>query len=208
MIYRIGIDEAGRGCWAGPLVVGAVAMPLHDFGTPPVGLTDSKKLSPKKRRSLVEPIKQWALASSTGHVTPYEIDQLGVTMASRLAAHRALIRLHIDLSDVEYILLDGNQNYITGKVTNLHTTFARPFMKIPRVETLIKADLTDPLCSGASILAKVHHDHIMARLALAHPEYRWEGNQGYPTIDHAESVTAHGLTNQHRKSWGFPGSKR
>lgn len=200
MEHRIGIDEAGRGSWAGPLVVGACLIPLENCDEPPAGLTDSKKLTPKRRAALVDPIRAWATAWATGHATPHEIDALGVTKASRLAAHRALHRLRFDLRDVDHVLLDGNVDYITGPTPG---KAGRAFaLHLPPVRTLVKADLTDPACSAASILAKTHHDHVIAALAAHYPQYNWLSGMGYPTAAHAEAVREHGLSNQHRRSWG------
>jgi len=196
-LFRIACDEAGRGSWAGPLIVGAVAVPLIGGTIPPEGLTDSKKLTPKRRENLVPLVQEWASAWGTGHATPYEIDQLGISLASRLAAHRALRALRLDFSLVDHILLDGNVNYISGDVPG-----KKPLDGIPPVRTLIKGDLLDPACSGASILAKVHHDNLITILAQVYPQYNWTKGMGYPTATHAALVQEHGLSNQHRRSWG------
>lgn len=201
--YRVACDEAGRGSWAGVLVVGAVAVSATTMLPPPEGLTDSKKLTPRRRAALCEPIRAWAYAHATGHATPREIDRLGIQIASRLAAHRALHRLRLDLSDVDHILLDGTVDYITGDVPG-----KRSPSPLPPVRVLAKADLTDPACSAASILAKVRHDDSIAALAPHYPQYNWLKGMGYPTAAHAEAVRAHGLSNQHRRSWRTPGSPR
>lgn len=206
MPYRIAMDEAGRGSWAGPLVCGAVLVPLGDpdalLAAAPDGLTDSKRLTPKRREALIAPIKAWVSAWATGHATPQEIDALGIQTASRLAAHRAIAGLRTDLALVEHILLDGNVDYITGSVPG--KTAPHP---LPPVRTLIKADLTDPACSAASILAKVRHDHVITVLAARHPQYNWTKGMGYPTPAHAAAVREHGLSSQHRRTWAVPGQK-
>lgn len=201
-LYRVACDEAGRGSWAGPLIVGAVAVPVDYEVLPPEGLTDSKKLTPRRRMFLIPGILDWVSYAGTGHATPHEIDTLGVTVASRLAAHRALSKLRLPLEEVDHILLDGNIDYITGTVQGKKSP-----EPLPEVRTLVKADLTDPACSAASILAKVHHDEVITVLSGAYPEYNWLKGMGYPTAAHAEAVREHGLSNQHRKSWKMPQSR-
>ena len=194
--FRIALDEAGRGSWAGPLIVGAVAVPMAHVATPPAGLTDSKRLTPRRRASLIEPIRLWACASATGHATPHEIDSLGIQIASRLAAHRALRRLHLGLSGADHTLLDGTVDYVSGSIPNRSAV-----RNLPPVKVLAKADLTDPACSAASVLAKVRHDEIILALAARYPQYRWDKGMGYPTAAHAAAVREYGLSNQHRRTW-------
>ena len=172
---RISVDEAGRGCWAGPVL------------------------------GYVPQIHEWALAAAYGHATPQEVDRLGIVPACGLAARRAIHRLAalgIDMDDVDHILLDGDYNYITPRDDG---TLFQSTWTLPRVETMIKADLHDKACSAASVIAKVRHDHVMLALHADNPNYLWDHNLGYPTKDQAAAVEEHGLTRHHRKTWATPG---
>lgn len=202
MKYRIAVDEAGRGCWAGPLVVGAVAIPLDNPPLVPKGLTDSKRLTARARTALEPQVQAWASAWGVGAASALEVDTLGVTAASRLAGHRALasIWMTIDPADIHEVLLDGSHDYLTGP------TPKGVQVPVPTVWTMAKADLVDVACSGASVLAKVEHDRLMGELAVEFPEYGWLKNQGYPTPAHSEAVRVHGLSEHHRFTWAAPGS--
>lgn len=167
----IGIDEVGRGAWAGPLLVVA-ARQTAEF---PPELTDSKKLTKRARNQAFDHL----LTCSThgeGWVTPTEIDDFGMTEAMRLGVSRALDILQA--SPDEPIVMDGKINYC-------HERFRT-------VETLIGADKQVPVVSCASVIAKVMRDRYMQELAVAHPNYRLESNVGYGTTSHRLGLDRHG----------------
>ena len=180
-----GIDEVGRGCWAGPLVAGAVVL-----DKPIEGLRDSKKLSKKQREKLAPLIHEQALAVGIGWVTPEELDVSGITMAVKLAMERALAQLRTNYSEeremVSAVIIDGNINYLPEE---------------PLAEAVIKADDTVPAVSAASIVAKVARDQYMEQMALAHPAYGFEKHVGYGTAAHIAALTEHGVTPLHRLSF-------
>jgi ribonuclease HII len=173
----VGIDEVGRGCWAGPLV--ACAAILH---TPVVGLRDSKKLTAKQRLVLALQLRASA-HYGLGWVTPEEIDQLGLTAAVSLAMSRALEQLTEPYTEV---IIDGNYNYLPD---------------VTGVSTLVKADDLVPSVSAASILAKVARDRYMTKLGEKLPLYGFEKHVGYGTKLHREALARHGVTSAHRRSY-------
>lgn len=179
MRYILGIDEAGRGAWAGPLVVGAVI--LGDFSLE--GLTDSKLLTPNNREKLALRINAGAISATLGWVSPAEIDKLGLTKATSLAIKRAIEGIKLD--DIE-IVIDGNINYL-------------PELEIARCQ--IKADLIVPEVSAASIVAKVARDEYMKNLALKLPGFGFENHVGYGTKSHAASLDKLGVCTEHRRSF-------
>jgi ribonuclease HII len=174
----VGIDEAGRGCWAGPLVAAAVLL-----DKPIVGLADSKQLSKRKRAELDATIRQDAKAFGIGWVTPQEVDELGLTAATSLAMRRA-----IDQIDQPYdeVVIDGNLNYLPA---------------IKSAKTLIKADALIPAVSAASILAKVARDNYMAGAAVEFPQYEFDKHVGYGTALHLSKLKLHGPCELHRLSY-------
>jgi ribonuclease HII len=179
-----GIDEVGRGAWAGPVVVcAAVARP--GFPEPPTGLTDSKKLTPKRRGELAEELPGWVEAYAIGQADHAEIDACGMTAALQRAARRALERLP---APPDVVLLDGKHDYI-----------GRPWP----VRTAVKADLRSVSVAAASILAKVYRDRLMAELGESCPEFAFADNAGYPAPTHQQSLAAHGPTPYHRLSWSY-----
>jgi len=185
-MLTIGIDEVGRGCWAGPLVAGAVVL-----GQPIAGLRDSKKLSKKRRERLATEIELLAVAHGLGWVEPAEIDRLGLTKSVELAMRRALeaasavLALNGQLADE--IIIDGNINY---------------FPEMPEASAVIKADDTVPAVSAASIIAKVARDNYMATEAhAAHPNYGFDKHVGYGTTLHMIALRNFGVTPLHRKSY-------
>ena len=175
-----GIDEVGRGCWAGPLLVVA-ARAKHAL---PDGLNDSKLLSKIKRESLIEAIKA-SCELGEGWVQPEEIDELGLTRAMKLGVSRALMSLGV-LPDEE-IVMDGLINYCPEEFTS--------------VKTIAKADQTHPIVSAASIYAKVTRDAHMVRAAQFHPFYGFEKHVGYGTAIHQAALKIHGVSKIHRKSF-------
>jgi ribonuclease HII len=181
----VGIDEVGRGCWAGPLLAAAVILnPKQlDFNGNKWKLLDSKKMSKLQRAVADVQIRKAALSYGIGWVTPSEIDQLGLTKATQLAMRRA-----IDKVDIPYdrIIIDGNYNYLSD---------------IPMTETLIQADNTIPAVSAASIIAKVARDTFMTEQAALYPEYGFDNHVGYGTKRHIEALLLYGVTPIHRKSY-------
>ena len=174
----VGIDEVGRGSWAGPLVAAAVLL-----NSPIEGLTDSKLISAKKRSKLSDEILQTAGGYGIGWVTADEIDILGLTKSVSLAMQRAIEKISVEY---EKIIIDGNYNFLK---------------EYENVETLIKADLLIPSVSAASIIAKVARDNFMADKSLVYPGYGFEKNVGYGTKQHLEALNKLGLTDIHRKSF-------
>ena len=178
--FEAGCDEVGRGCLAGPVVAAAVILP-KDFHHP--FLTDSKKLSAKKRAELVDVIKENAIAHAIGICDHKEVDQLNVLKASFVAMHKALDQLK---TKPELILVDGNR-FI-------------PYQDIAH-ECIIKGDGKFFSIAAASILAKEYRDNFMLQLSKKYPHYGWERNVGYPTKQHREGIKVKGITPYHRKSF-------
>lgn len=175
----VGIDEVGRGCWAGPLVAGAVIL------TEPInGLKDSKKLSKKQREMLAIEIELQASARGLGWVQANEIDTIGLTEAVRLAMQRAIDAIPITYTE---IIIDGNINYLDHDL---------------RSRALVKADDIVPAVSAASILAKVARDNWMATEAhTLYPKYEFSSHVGYGTKRHIELLKLHGVSPLHRRSY-------
>lgn len=174
----LGIDEVGRGPWAGPMVVGAVVLGDAEIE----GLDDSKKLSEKKREKLAYEIKEKAAAVATGWVTSHEIDELGLGEALKLAARRAVEKI-----DVEYdkIIIDGTIKLVDGE----------------NVVTLPKADSLILEVSAASIVAKVARDMYMKKLGEKYPDYGFEKHVGYGTKAHKLALDKFGAISEHRRSF-------
>lgn len=177
---QIGIDEVGRGCWAGPLLVVA-ARTVADL---PAGLADSKVLSKKKREELFIVLPE-TCEFGEGWVEPAEIDKLGLTGAMRLAVKRALEALGAGVD--EEIIMDGLINYCHPEFT--------------RVQCIARADSSQPIVSAASIYAKVLRDKKMAELAVEHPKYGFDKHVGYGTKVHLEALEQFGITPLHRLSY-------
>lgn len=192
----LGIDEVGRGPYAGPLVIGACILPNPEtIGREPekyawiFELTDSKKLTIKKREILYDKIRVGALAVSTGWVEASEIDKIGLSASLRLACRRAIKQIqetHIPFSE---IIIDGTMNFLSGT----------PLEKY--VSTLKKGDLLIKEISAASILAKVERDRYMKKLAEKYPKYGFERHVGYGTALHQQAMEQYGLTPEHRRSF-------
>jgi len=174
----VGIDEVGRGCWAGPLVAAAVALDKTI-----AGLKDSKLLSKIQRDRLDVIIQSKALAVGVGWVSPLEIDEIGLSAANALAMQRAMESITITYNE---IIIDGNINYLIDN---------------PKARALIKADATVPLVSAASIIAKVARDKYMSQMAKQFPDYGFERHVGYGTALHMERLKLHGISTLHRKSF-------
>lgn len=174
-----GVDEAGRGPWAGPVVAGAVILNQNRL---PIGINDSKKLSAAKRESLYEEILQNA-RTGVGISTVEEIDSINILEATKLAMQRAVTMLG-DIN-INLVLIDGNKAPALAFTT----------------QTVIGGDAKSLSIAAASIIAKVTRDRIMYELAQIHPEYSWENNSGYGTKKHIEALAQYGVTPHHRKSY-------
>jgi ribonuclease HII len=178
-----GVDEVGRGAWAGPVVVcAAIARP--GYPAPPEGLTDSKRLTAKRRAELAAELPEWVAAYAIGAASHAEIDALGMTGALRLAARSALGQL----GQLDVVLLDGKHDYIGA-----------PW----RVRTAVKADLRSVSVAAASVIAKVHRDALMAELGETCPDFGFADNAGYPAPVHQEALAEQGPTPYHRLSWSY-----
>jgi ribonuclease HII len=177
-----GVDEVGRGAWAGPVTVCAAVTGLR---RPPVGLTDSKLLTVKRRTVLAAELQKWVTAYALGHASPEEIDGLGMTAALRLAAVRALEELPIR---PDAIILDGKHDYL-----------GTPW----KVRTVIKGDQACVPVAAASVIAKVHRDRMMAELGSDHADFDFAANVGYPSPVHRAALEERGPTPYHRLSWAY-----
>lgn len=175
-----GIDEAGRGPLAGPVVAAAVILdPLR----PIAGLNDSKKLSEKKRETLALEIREKAIAWAIAEASVEEIDQLNILQATLLAMRRAVEALQVAADSA---LVDGNKC---------------PRLSIP-VQAVVKGDGSVAPIAAASILAKTHRDHLMLALHARYPLYGFDRHMGYPTAAHFSALRAHGASPVHRRSFG------
>ncbi|MEV4168070.1 ribonuclease HII [Nonomuraea sp. NPDC049709] len=175
-----GIDEVGRGAWAGPVTVCAV---VTDLSEPPPGLTDSKQVSEVKRAPLAAELATWAAGVGFGEATHQEIDSLGMTEALRRAARRALESLPVR---PDAVILDGKHDYIGA-----------PWP----VRLEIKGDAASISVAAASVLAKVRRDAYMATIGCE--EYGFAENAGYPSPQHQEALARLGPTAHHRLSWSY-----
>lgn len=189
-----GIDEVGRGAWAGPVTCGVVVIDASALSVPD-GITDSKHLTERQRHKLLPVAQEWALAYAVGDASPAEIDRFGIVAALQLAAHRA-----VDALDMEpdVVLLDGNHDYFTVQDNHDGGYRATP------VRTVTKGDERCGSVSAASIIAKVHRDGLMAAYTSDHPHFGWERNAGYMSAAHRQAVADYGLTALHRMSWSVP----
>ncbi|MHA8075075.1 ribonuclease HII [Aquirufa sp. TARAVU-A1A] len=175
-----GLDEAGRGCLAGPVVAAAVILPkdFHDKL-----LTDSKQLNAKQRQQLIEVVKNYAIDYAIAEVDHAMIDQINIYKASVMAMHLAVDKLRIK---PEHLLVDGNR-----------------FISYPFIQhtCVVKGDSKYFSIAAASILAKTHRDEWMQKAAEKYPGYGWERNAGYPTLEHRKAVLCLGPTEIHRKTF-------
>ena len=172
----VGIDEVGRGALAGPMTVGVVV--LNCVASPPPGLTDSKLLTPAKRRALVEPLEAWAADWSLGHVSAAEIDAWGLRLALAVAAGRALEGLSIVPT---IALIDGSFNLLRAPHDVRLGAEAPPVLSFQElaVTTVVKGDRACASIAAASVLAKVCRDELMVALADEFDPYGWRQNKGY-----------------------------
>ncbi len=191
-----GIDEVGRGAWAGPASVGVVVFAAD--GPPPDGLRDSKELAEERRETLYPLVTRWCVEWSVGHAGAEECDGLGMTAALRLAARRALGGLAA-LPDV--VLLDGGFDYVTEPAVEDRAPSAAP--AFPEVRTVVRGDSTCVSIAAASIVAKVTRDRMMRGLSSSFPGFDFDRNKGYPSPVHRMALAGFGLTSVHRRSWSY-----
>ena len=175
-----GVDEAGRGPLAGPVVAAAVIL---DDLQPIQGLADSKALSARRREQLFDEIRAKALACCIAQASVEEIDRLNILQATLLAMQRAVAGLRLC---PRHVLVDGNR---------------LPLLTMP-AEAIVKGDAKVAAISAASILAKVHRDQLCQSLHEAWPAYNFARHKGYPTADHLAALRAHGACPAHRRSYG------
>jgi ribonuclease HII len=174
-----GVDEAGRGPLAGPVVAAAVIL---DELNPIVGLADSKKLTAARREKLYDEIRAKALCCSIAEASVEEIDRLNILQATLLAMRRAVEGLRLKPAKV---LVDGNRLPVLDVLA----------------EAIVKGDATVPAISAASILAKVHRDRWCAEYDREFPQYGFAAHKGYGTAEHLAALRAHGACPQHRKTF-------
>lgn len=178
----VGIDEVGRGPWAGPLVVGAVVLGQSVIE----GLTDSKKLSKARRESLSREIIESADGYGLGWVDASELDEIGLSESLVLATKRALEQITAPYHE---IIIDGTVNFLKDTRKGQYVT------------TMKKADLLIGAVSAASIIAKVARDDYMEDLATYYPEYGFDSHVGYGTAKHRAAIARFGIIDEHRKSF-------
>lgn len=179
----VGIDEVGRGAWAGPLMVGAAVLP-RDRRV--LGVRDSKLLAEPERERLFDRIADWCTAWSVGSASQEECDELGMADAQRLACRRALAGLDVE---PDVAVSDGKWDFVSPLVR--------------RVEMRVKADRDCLSVAAASILAKVVRDREMRRLAETYPLWSFDSNKGYPCPVHRAALQGFGPSAIHRRTWVF-----
>ena len=178
--FICGVDEAGRGCIAGPVVAAAVILPkdfVHDF------LNDSKQLSEHQRNELRPIIEKNAISFGIGIIDNFKIDEVNILQATYLAMHQAIEKIN---HQIDLLIIDGNR--------------FKPYQNITH-QTIIKGDGKYIEIAAASVLAKTYRDEIMEKLSLEFPEYQWQNNKGYPTIKHREAVKEFGSCIYHRQTF-------
>lgn len=179
----VGIDEVGRGAWAGPLMVGAAVVPVDSRVN---GIRDSKLLTEARREELFDRIADWCVTWSIGAVSHEECDQLGMSAAQKLAARRAIEGLSV-VPDAA--VTDGKWDFVSPAVGT--------------VELAVKADLRCLSVATASVLAKVVRDREMRRLAEDYPQWSFDTNKGYPCPLHKAALQGYGPSAAHRRTWVF-----
>lgn len=176
-----GIDEVGRGAWAGPLTIGVAVIP-RDRRIYKV--RDSKMLTENERELMHDRICNWVMDAAVGHASDRECDELGMAQAQRLATKRALVRLKVT---PDAYLADGNWD----------------FVGLPGTRLIVKGDQKSLSIATASIIAKVTRDRIMRSVSPMYPGYNFASNKGYPCPTHKAAISAWGPTSIHRRSWVF-----
>lgn len=181
--YVCGLDEVGRGCFAGPVVVGAVIFPQDVIL--PEGITDSKLLTPKQRKSLEPVIKNRALAWSIAEISVLYINKVGISKATQMAFQKAFRELFIQ---ADFALVDA---------------FFIEDLDKKKQKPIIKGDQLSVSIAAASIIAKVYRDELMEKLHSKYPQYNFKKHKGYGTREHREAIKKHGLCRIHRKSFNL-----
>lgn len=177
-----GVDEVGRGAWAGPVAVGVTLLRPGGRRGAPRGVRDSKLLPEPVREKLFGPLSRWCPSYAVGEASPEECDALGMTLAQGLAATRAFEQLG---EKADAVLVDGKWDYT----------------KHPGARAVVDADATCYLVAAASVLAKVTRDRKMVAHAERFPAYGFQRNKGYASAEHRRAVAWHGMTELHRRSW-------
>jgi ribonuclease HII len=177
----VGVDEVGRGSWAGPLSIGAAVLP-RDRRVYKV--RDSKMLTEREREALFDRITSWCVAWSVGSASQEECDELGMSEAQRLAARRAIEGLGVT---PDHVLIDGNWDFVGGGITR----------------RIVRGDATCLSIAAASIVAKVTRDRMMRAEAENYPGYDFDSNKGYPCPRHKMALAGMGPSAIHRRSWVF-----
>lgn len=175
----VGVDEVGRGAWAGPLSVGAAVVPRNRRV---YKVRDSKMLTEEEREAMFDRVADWCAHWAVGHATHEECDELGMSEAQRLAARRALDALGVPF---DHVLVDGNWDFVGG------------------ARRIVRGDSISLSIAAASILAKVTRDRMMREMAPQFPGYNFEANKGYPCPTHKANLQAMGPSAIHRRSWVF-----
>lgn len=175
----VGVDEVGRGAWAGPISVGVAVVP-RDRRV--YKIRDSKMLTEPEREAMFERVASWCESWAVGHASHIECDELGMSDAQRLAARRALDSLGVE---PDHILVDGNWDFVGG------------------AQRIVGGDRTSLSIAAASMLAKVTRDRMMREIAHQYPGYNFEANKGYPCPTHKAHLQAMGPSTIHRRSWVF-----
>jgi ribonuclease HII len=211
-----GIDEVGRGAWAGPLSVGVVVL-CDSPRRIPKGLRDSKQLTEETREAMFDRVAAWCAGWAVGHAGPEECDRLGMTAALRLATRRALDQLAPDLVP-DAVVLDGTFDFVSPpQVPQLFDAQGEVEpdavcdgsgavdgpVWAPPVKTVIGGDARCASVAAASVLAKVTRDRIMRATADSYPPFDFERNKGYPSPAHQRALCGYGLSAVHRRSWAF-----
>ncbi len=176
-----GVDEVGRGSWAGPISVGAAVLPMNRRV---YKVRDSKQLTEFEREAMFDRVASWCEVWAVGHASPAECDRLGMSAAQKLAARRAIEALGVP---VDHVLIDGNWRFIDD---------------IPST-TIVGGDRKSLSIAAASILAKVTRDRMLRDLAEHHPQYNFDHNKGYPCPVHKAALQAWGPSSVHRLTWAF-----
>jgi ribonuclease HII len=203
-----GLDEVGRGAWAGPVSVGVVVIPIGVRA--PKGLCDSKLLDEERREVLFPKVTKWCTAWSVGHAEPVECDRLGMTAALRLAAQRALTGLE---ATPQVVAMDGPFDYVSEPAAPDEEESSEPAsyedsqpllaIPTPEIRNVVKGDLTCVSIAAASIVAKVTRDRLMRSMSASFPAFDFHRNKGYPSPVHRTALAGFGLTSLHRRSWSY-----
>ena len=193
--YVVGVDEVGRGAWAGPVVVGAVMFSPTISSTTLAGINDSKLLSDKQRRSLVPVIQEQAQACAYGEASVAEIETVGLSKALSLALHRALEQI---TPIPDFILADANLIKIS---LQRDLFYSQSLVESVPYTSHIRGDSRSISIAAASIVAKVYRDTLMTTYAETYPEYGFDEHKGYGTKQHQLALEKHGCCKLHRKSF-------